>query len=115
MRVNAVALLLLIGVPIAAFLVILNRPVRLAPLVGIEAKCMVCERKATRTLKRVAEGLRNKGVYVYERSEYPSGMPVWCDLHGPDRTRENSRLAYYGAIAAFAVAGTAYEKMRRSA
>ena len=115
MRVNAVAFLLLIGVPVAAFLVILNRPVRLVPLVGIEARCMVCDRKATRTLKRVADGLRARGVYVYERSEYPSGMPVWCDVHGPDKTRENSRLAYYGAIAAFAVAGTAYEMLRRSA
>ena len=115
LSVKAITLLLLIGVPVVAFLLVLNRNVRLVPLVGLDAKCMVCDRKATRTLKRVAEGLRSQGVYLYERSEYPAGMPVWCDLHGPDKARENSRLAYYAAIAAFAVAGTVYEKMRRAA
>jgi len=114
MRAKAFALLLLIGVPAAAFLLTLNRPVGLVPLVGIDAKCMVCDRKATRTLKRAAEGLRTKGVFIYERSEFPSGMPVWCDRHGPDKMRENSNLAYGAAIAAFAVAGTAFEMIRRS-
>lgn len=111
---KAVALLALIGVPVAAFLLVLHRPVRLVPLVGIDAKCIVCDRKATRTLRRVAESLRTNGVYVYPRSEYPDGMPVWCDLHGPDTGRENSKLAYYAAIAAFAMAGTVYQKMRRT-
>ena len=113
MRVNAVALLALIGVPALAFVVMLHREVRLAPLEGIDAKCMVCDRKATRTLKRVADGLRTNRVYVYNRAEFPNGMPVWCDLHGPDKVRENSRLAYFAAIASFALAGTAYEKIRR--
>jgi len=114
MRVNLIALVVLIVVPALAFVVVLNRDVRLVPLEGLDAKCMLCDRKATRTLKRVAEGLRTKGVYVYNRTEYPAGMPVWCDRHGPDKIRENSRLAYLAAIASFAVAGTAYEKMRRS-
>jgi|SRR5581483_3633299 len=111
---KAVALLALIGFPAAAFLLVLHRPVRLAPLVGIDAKCIACDRKATRTLRRVAEGLRTNGVYVYPRSEYPDGMPVWCDLHGPDTVRENSNLAYCAAIAAFAVVGTVCQKMRRA-
>jgi hypothetical protein len=113
MRVNFIALLVLIAVPAAAFLVTLNREVHLVPLNGVEARCMVCDRKATRTLKRVADGLRAKGVYLYERSEFPQGMPVWCDFHGPDRVRENSRLAYLAAIASFAIAGTVFERIRR--
>jgi hypothetical protein len=40
-------------------------------------------------------------------------MPVWCDLHGPDKVRENSRLAYVAALASFVLAGTVYEKIRR--
>lgn len=103
------------AVPVLAFWLILNRNVRLEPLDGIEAKCVVCDRKATRTLKRVAEGLRTTGIYVYPRSEYPAGMPVWCDHHGPDKIRENAKMAYLAAIAAFALAGTVYEKARRSA
>ncbi|HLK49879.1 MAG TPA: hypothetical protein VKT49_17170 [Bryobacteraceae bacterium] len=114
MRVNLVALVVLILAPALAFVVVLNREVRLLPLEGIDAKCVLCDRKATRTLKRVAEGLRSKGVYVYNRSEYPAGMPVWCDHHGPDKIRENSRLAYFAAIASFALAGTTYEKLRRA-
>ena len=114
MRAHAIGILFLLTVPAAAFLLALHRPVPLVPLEGIDAKCLVCDRKATRTLKRVAEGLRSKGVYVYEQDEYPSGMPVWCDRHGPDRFRENSKLAYFAAIAAFAVAGTVYEKARRA-
>jgi hypothetical protein len=113
MRVNVIALLLLIGLPALAFVVILNRDVRLAPLDGIDAQCMVCDRKATRTLKRVADGLHSKGVYIYDRTEYPSGMPVWCDHHGPDKMRENSRLAYLAALAAFALTGVVYERIRR--
>lgn len=113
MRVNVLALLALIGVPVLAFFAMLHRDVRLAPLDGIDARCMVCDRKATRTLKRIADGLRTKGVYVYNRAEFPNGMPVWCDLHGPDKVRENSRLAYFAAIASFALAGTVYEKTRR--
>ncbi len=113
MRVNLVALLTLIGVPVLAFVAMLHRDVRLAPLDGIEAQCTVCDRKATRTLKRIADGLRAKNVYVYNRAEFPNGMPVWCDLHGPDKVRENSRLAYFAAIASFALTGTAYEKIRR--
>ena len=115
MRLNILALLVLIAVPVTAFVVMLNRNVRLVPLDGVDAKCMLCDRKATRTLKRVAAGLRTKGVYIYQRSEYPDGgMPVWCDLHGPDKTHENMRLAYLAAIASFALAGTVYEKARRS-
>jgi hypothetical protein len=114
MKEKIAAFLALLGVPAAAFVLVLHRPVPLVPLTGFDAKCMVCDRKATRTLRRVAEALRNNGVYLYERSEYPNGMPVWCDLHGPDKVRENSRLAYYAAIAAFAMAGTFYEKMRRT-
>jgi len=106
-------LLLLIALPVAAFLITAARDVPMAPLEGIEARCMVCDRKATRTLKRIAEGLRTRGVYVYERTEYPAGMPVWCDRHGPDRLRENSKNAYFAAVAAFAVAGTVCQKMRR--
>ena len=114
MRGNAVILLALLVVPVVAFLWMLNRNVPLVPLEGIEAKCMMCDRKATRTLKRVADGLRTRGVYIYERSEYPAGMPVWCDLHGPDKWRENSRLAYFAAVAAFALAGMASQTVRRS-
>lgn len=114
MRANAAILLVLIAVPVVAFLWMLNRDVPLAPLEGVEAKCMVCDRKATRTLERVADGLRTRGVYIYDRGEYPAGMPVWCGIHGPDKWRENSRLAYFAAIAAFALAGTASEKIRRS-
>jgi hypothetical protein len=113
MRTKACALLVLLGLPVAAFLLVVNRSVHLVPLEGIDARCLVCDRKATRTLKRVAQGLRTKGVYVYAREEYPTGMPVWCGLHGPDKYKENSKLAYFAAIAAFAVAGTAYEKIRR--
>src|SRR5690242_18557135 len=107
MRVNLIALLVLIVAPVLAFVAVLNRDIQLVPLDRIDAQCMRCDRKATRTLKRVADGLRAKGVYVYEKSEYP-GMPVWCDLHGPDKMKENSRLAYLAALASFAVAGTAY-------
>ena len=114
MRVHLVAVMVLIGVPAMAFVITLNRDVGLVPLDGIEAKCQICDRKATRTLQRVAAGLRAKGIYVYPRSEYPGGMPVWCDLHGPDKMRENSKMAYFAAIASFALAGTAYEKIRRS-
>jgi hypothetical protein len=113
MRANLAALLILIGVPALAFVAMLHREVRLAPLHGIDAKCMVCDRKATRTLQRIADGLRANGVYVYNRSEYPNSMPVWCDLHGPDKVRENSRLAYVAALASFVLAGTVYEKIRR--
>lgn len=114
MRVSLVTLMVLIGVPAAVFVIMLNREVRLVPLEGIEAKCQACDRRATRTLQRVAAGLRSRGIYVYPRSEYPGGMPVWCDFHGPDKVRENSRLAYFAAIASFALAGTAFEKIRRS-
>jgi len=114
MRANAAALLILILLPVASFLLALNRRVPLVPLEGIDARCLVCDRKATRTLERIAEGLRSKGVYVYAQDEYPAGMPVWCDRHGPDRFRENSRLAYFAALAAFAVAATVYTTVRRS-
>ena len=113
MRVNVVALLTLIGVPALAFVAMVHREVRLAPLDGIDARCLVCDRKATRTLKRIADGLRANRIYVYNRADFPNGMPVWCDLHGPDKVRENSRLAYFAAIASFALAGTVYEKIRR--
>lgn len=114
MKTHALVLLVLMAIPVATFLIVLNRDVDLVPLEGIDAKCLICNRKATRTLKRVAEGLRAQGVYVYPRSEYPEGLPVWCDFHGPDKVRENSRTAYFAAIAAFVVAGAVYEKMRRS-
>lgn len=115
MKANIAALLLLALLPAAAFVLALNRPISLVPLEGIDGKCLVCARKATRTLPRVAAGLRDHGVYVYSHSEYPTGMPVWCDRHGPDRFRENSRGAYLAAVAAFVVAGTVCEKVRRSA
>lgn len=115
MRVQALALLLLIAAPAATFGFMLNRDVRLARLEGIDARCLVCNRKATRTLKSAADGLRTRGLYVYDRSEYPGGMPVWCDLHGPGKLRENSRSAYAAALAAFAVAGIISEGIRRAA
>ena len=114
MRLNAFVLLLLLAVPIGTFLLVLNRDVPLVPLEGIDAQCAVCDRKATRTLKSAAEQLRTKGVYLYRTDDYARGVPAWCDLHGPDKTRENSTRAYFAAILAFAVAGTAFEKIRKS-
>ena len=114
MRLNAVAVLVLFAAPVLAFLLVLNRNVPLARLEGFEAKCTVCDRKATRTLRRVAQGMRAQGLYVYRKTEYPGGMPVWCDLHGPDRLQENSGKAYFAAIVAFAVVGSAFEKIRKA-
>jgi len=114
MRLNALVVLILLAVPVAAFLFVLNRDVPLVPLEGIDARCAVCERKATRTLKSAAEELRAKGVYLYRTDDYAGGLPAWCDLHGPSKTRENSTRAYFAAILAFAVAGTAFEKIRKS-
>lgn len=115
MRAQALALLFLIAAPAATFGFMVNRDVSLARLEGIDARCLVCNRKATRTLKSAAEGLRTRGLYVYDRSEYPGGMPVWCDRHGPDKLRENSRSAYAAALAAFAVAGILSKGIRRAA
>jgi hypothetical protein len=114
MRLNALLLLILLAVPVGTFFVVLNRDVPLVPLEGTDAQCAVCERKATRTLKRAAEELRTKGVYLYQTSDYPGGVPAWCDQHGPSKMRENSTRAYFAAILAFAVAGTAFEKIRKS-
>ena len=112
MRSNTLIAVLLILAPLGAFLVALNRPVPLAPLEGTDARCDVCDRKATRTLKAAAEALRTKGVYVYRRSEYPSGMPAWCDLHGPEKMKENAVSAYLAAITAFAMISLAYITVR---
>lgn len=114
MKANAVTLLVLIAVPLASFVVVLNRRVPLVPLEGVEARCLKCDRKATRTLKRVADGLRTKGVYVYPRNEYPNGMPVWCDRHGPNPLRENSLPAYVTALAAFGVAVVVSTRLGRA-
>jgi hypothetical protein len=114
MRRNALALLALFAVPVLTFLFMLNRDIPLVPLEGVDARCAVCGRKATRTLKRAADELRSKGFYVYRTSEYPNGIPAWCDQHGPDKVHENSTKAYFGAILAFAAVGTVYEKIRRS-
>jgi len=113
MRLNAFVLLLLLAVPVGTFLFVLNRDVPLVPLEGMDAQCAVCERKATRTLKRAAEELRTKHIYLYQTDDYDGGVPAWCDLHGPSKMRENSTRAYFAAILAFAVAGTAFEKVRR--
>jgi len=112
MRLNLFATIALVAAPLLAFLVVLNRNVPLAPLEGIDARCAVCGRKATRTLKRAADELRTKGIYVYRRSDYPTGIPAWCDQHGPNKARENATKAYLAALFAFALVGTAYEKAR---
>src|SRR5215831_18673955 len=114
MRLNALVVLILLAVPVGAFLFVLNRDVPLVPLEGIDARCAVCERKATRTLKRAAEELRTKGVYLYRTDDYAGGLPAWCDQHGPSKMSENSTRAYFAAILAFAVAGTAFEKIRKA-
>jgi len=115
MRLNTIATIVLLVAPVMAFLLVLNRNVPLVPLDGINARCAVCNRKATRTLKQAADQLRTKGFYVYRTSEYAGGIPAWCDQHGPNKVRENATKAYFAAIIAFAMVGTAYEKMRRSA
>ncbi|HJT87342.1 MAG TPA: hypothetical protein VJ732_05785 [Bryobacteraceae bacterium] len=95
------AVLALFAAPLVAFLVAINRPVRLVPLEGIQSRCAVCDRKATRTLPRAAKALRTKGIYVYSATDYPGGLPAWCDLHGPDKVKENAGMAYLSAIGAF--------------
>jgi len=105
-----IALLVLLGSPVLAFLVVLNRNVPMARLEGIDARCTVCGRKATRTLRRAADELRTKGLYIYRKSDFPGGIPAWCDQHGPNKMRENSTKAYFAAIFAFAAVGTAYQK-----
>lgn len=115
MRLNALATLVLLATPIAAFLFVLNRDIPLAPLVGVDARCVVCDRKATRTLKRAADEMRTKGYYIYRTSEYPGGIPAWCDEHGPSKMKENATKAYFAAIIVFAMVGTAYQKLRRDA
>ncbi|MBZ5575012.1 MAG: hypothetical protein LAP40_00465 [Acidobacteriia bacterium] len=114
MRLNTIATIVLLAAPALAFLLVLNRSVPLVPLDGIDARCTVCGRKATRTLKRAADELRTKGFYVYRTSEYAGGIPAWCDQHGPSKTSENATKAYFAAILAFAMVGTAYERARRS-
>jgi len=114
MRLNAIATIVMLVAPVGAFLLVLNRDIPLVPLDGVDAQCVVCPRKATRTLKRAADELRTKGFYVYRTSDYPGGIPAWCGEHGPNKMRENSTEAYFAAIIAFAVVGTAYEKARRT-
>jgi hypothetical protein len=113
-KLNVIALAALLAAPVLAFLLVLNRNIPLVPLDGVDARCAVCGRKATRTLKRAADEMRSKGFYVYRTSEYPGGMPAWCDQHGPDKMHENSTKAYFAAILAFGVVGMAYEKIRKS-
>lgn len=113
-RLNTLAIVALFAAPVLAFLIVLNRGIPLVPLEGVDARCAVCGRKATRTLKQAADELRSKGFYVYRTSEYPRGIPAWCDQHGPDKTHENSARAYFAAILVFAAVGTAYERIRRS-
>ena len=108
---NAVAVALLIAAPLAAFLLVVHRDIPLAPLAGLDVKCAICERKATRTLRRAADDMRAKGLYVYNPREYPGGIPAWCDLHGPDRVRENSASAYVAALSAFALAAAMCRKL----
>lgn len=114
-RLNTLALVALFAAPVLAFLLVLNRGIPLVPLEGVDARCAVCGRKATRTLKQAADELSSRGFYVYRTSEYPGGIPAWCDQHGPDKMHENSTKAYFAAVLAFAAVGTAYEKIRRSA
>ncbi len=104
MRRNLALIVLLLAAPAAAFLVAVNRSVPLVPLHEFDAQCAVCGRKATRTLASVAEGLRTRRVYVYRRSEYPGGVPAWCDRHGPDKLKANAGVAYLTALTTFAVA-----------
>lgn len=112
MQLKAVALVILIAAPVAAFLLVLNQDVPLTRLEGFNGKCTVCDHRATRTLKRAADELRSKGLYIYRTSEYSSGIPAWCDRHGPDKVRENSGKAYFAAILAFAMTGAACQKVR---
>ena len=113
MRSHALTLILLVAAPLLVFWFIVSRDVPMAALQGIDAKCNVCDRKATRTLKRAMDELGTKGLYVFAKRDYPGGIPAWCDRHGPNKMRENSSQAYLGAILAFAAVGTAYERVRR--
>ena len=105
-----VALLPIIA-PVVAFFLILDRDVRLVPLVGMDIACAECDRKATRTIKSAADALRVKGIYFYDRSKYPKTAPAWCDQHGPDRAPENMIKAYFGAIAVFVVTALLYKRL----
>jgi hypothetical protein len=97
--------------PVIAFFAILNKNVPLAPLVGVDTACAECNRKATRTLKSVADALRIKGAYVYDRTRYRRAAPAWCDQHGPDKAAENAGAAYLGAMAVFVAAALLYKRI----
>jgi hypothetical protein len=101
--------LFLFGAPAAAFFLVLNWQVSLAPLVDMDSLCAQCDRKATRTLRSAADSLRTRGVYVYDRNRYPKGAPVWCDQHGPDPATENAGRAAAAAVAVFATVIVVYK------
>ena len=101
-------LVALIASPVMVFLLALHRDVTLVPLNGFEATCASCNRRATRTLKAAAVGLKTKGVYAYDRNRY-SNPPVWCDLHGPEKAQENASVAFFSGIASFLVVASIYK------
>jgi hypothetical protein len=106
-------MLLVIVAPVVSFFVILNRNVPLVPLVGMEAQCAECNRKATRTLKTVADALLVKSVYVYDRTKYKA-PPAWCEQHGPDKTHENTLSAYLGSVVVLAAMIALYKRVVRN-
>ncbi|MGA2149340.1 MAG: hypothetical protein ABSH49_30745 [Bryobacteraceae bacterium] len=110
-RCSLVLTLVTILAPVFTFFTILNKDVPLVPLVGVDAACAECDRKATRTLKSVAAALRVKGVYVYDKEKYPKGAPAWCEQHGPDKAVENAGTAYIGAIAVFVASVALYKRI----
>ena len=99
---------LLFAAPVAAFVLVLNWNVGLVPLTGMDTLCSQCDRKATRTLASAATALQSRGIYVYDRSKYPKGPPVWCDSHGPDPESENAGTALASALGVFALSVVAY-------
>jgi hypothetical protein len=105
--------LFLFGAPAGAFFLVLNWQVPLAPLVGMDSLCAQCDRKATRTLRSAADSLRTRGVYVYDRDQYPRVAPVWCDQHGPDPAAENKGRASAAALAVFAIVIGVYKSIIR--
>lgn len=109
-RSSPILVAITILAPIFTFFTVLNREVPLVPLVGVDTACAECDRKATRTLKSVADKLRAKAVYVYDRGKYPKGAPAWCDQHGPDRVTENAGAAYLASIAMFVATAALYKR-----
>jgi len=111
MHLKTALLVLLIVGPLITFLLVFTRDVRLVPLVGVDYKCALCDRKATRTLEKVAKSLRTKGLYFYEKRRYSGVPPAWCDIHRPDDTAENILCAYLSALGTFGLLALLYEKL----